>query len=100
MTSFNNQAFNHEAVFQPPGSFNRFVGNGGADIQTTMKEPNNQSLELLVKKERGAGKMLKVETKICAIWGILEASLKHSSTLKSWRIPVLHLHFAFTDPSS
>ena len=28
------------------------------------------------------GKILKVETKICAIWGILEANLKKSSTLK------------------
>ena len=28
------------------------------------------------------GKILKVETKICAVWGILEANLKKSSTLK------------------
>ena len=29
-----------------------------------------------------ARKILKIETKICAIWGILEANLKKSSTLK------------------
>ena len=49
-----------------------------------------QSLELLKEKKRkflgGSGgmpprKFLKVETKICAIWGILEANLKKSSTL-------------------
>ena len=49
-----------------------------------------QSLELLMEKKeeisRGSGgmlprKILKVETKICAIWGILEANLKKSSTL-------------------
>ena len=53
-----------------------------------------QSLELLMKKKvkistgvRGHAsplprKILKVATKICAIWGILEANLKKSSTLK------------------
>ena len=48
-----------------------------------------QRLELLKEKKRkflgGSGgmlprKILKVETKICAIWGILEANLKKSST--------------------
>ena len=50
-----------------------------------------RSWELLKKKMRkylgGSGdmlpwKILKVETKICAVWGILEANLKKSSTLK------------------
>ena len=48
-----------------------------------------QSLELLMEKRKflgGSGgmlprKILKVEIKICAIWGILEANLKKSSTL-------------------
>ena len=51
----------------------------------------NQSLELVMKKRRkflpGSGVMPPPppppETKICAIWGILEANLKKSSTLKS-----------------
>ena len=45
----------------------------------------NQSLELLMKKKEEIPtpqKILKVETKICAIWSILEANLKKSSTLK------------------
>ena len=56
-----------------------------------------QSLELLMQKERTflggdpgtcpppppPRKMLKFETKICAIWAILEAYLKKCSTLKS-----------------
>ena len=51
----------------------------------------HQSLELLKKKKRkflGGSrgllprKILKVKTKICAIWGILEADLKKCSTLK------------------
>ena len=50
-----------------------------------------RSWELLKKKKRnylgGSGgmlprKILKVKTKICAVWGILEANLKKSSTLK------------------
>ena len=61
-----------------------------------LHRPILQSLELLKKKReeissgiRGhappspyPGKFLKVETKMCAIWGILEANLKKSSTLK------------------
>ena len=54
---------------------------------------NNQGLSLNVNEIfRGGGeglsggmlplKILKVETKICAIWGILEVNLKKSSTLK------------------
>ena len=53
---------------------------------------HHQSLELLKKKKKrkyvggleafSPRKFLKVETKICAIWGILEANLKKSSTQK------------------
>ena len=63
----------------------------------TTSQATKQSLELLKKKKkkkkkkrtflRGSGdmlpqKILKVETKICVIWGILKANLKKSSELK------------------
>ena len=70
-----------------------------------------QSLELLKKKNKKRGnmygglgacspwKMLRVETKICAIWGLLAANLKKSSTLQFIMKINFYLQFAFTAPS-
>ena len=53
-----------------------------------------QSLELLKKGSWGMlpWKILKVETKICAVWGILQANLKKSSTLKF----IMNISFLFS----